>query len=90
MTESRAKKILTETYGSVPKPTVGEQQRHELLILSGKFNEIQLKTDIIHLARSASLTGDLEMAKTALDKWNSLYPHNQYSNLDLFLGVEDE
>lgn len=79
-----------ETYGSIPQPTIGEQQRHELLVLSDTFQEQQLKTDIIHLARSASLTGDTEMAKIALDKWNSLYPNNQYGNLDLFLGVEDE
>ena len=90
MTESRAEKILIRAYGLVPEPTTGEQQRYELLILSDKFDEYQLKVDIIHLARSAKLTEDQEMAKIALDKWNSLYPDNQYENLDLFIGVEDE
>ena len=90
MTESRAEQILIKAYGLVPKPTTGEQQRYELLILSDKFDEYQLKVDIIHLARSAKLTEDQEIAQIALDKWNSLYPDNQYSNLDLFLGVEDE
>lgn len=88
--KAEAEKILMETYGSIPQPTIGEQQRHELLVLSDTFQEQQLKTDIIHLARSASLTDDTEMTQIALEKWNQLYPNNQYTNLDLFLGVEDE
>lgn len=88
--KAEAEKILKHIYGYVPQPTIGEQQRHELLVLSDTFQEQQLKTDIIHLARSASLTGDTEMAQIALEKWNQLYPNNQYTNLNLFLGVEDE
>lgn len=90
MAESKAENILKKTYGSVPEPTIGEKRRHELLIDSNTFQEQQLKTDILHLAKSASLTNDKEMAEIALAKWNELYPENKYSSLELFLGVEGE
>jgi len=81
-------RALINTYGFVPEPTPGEQAQHELLIDSNTFQEQQLKSDILRLAISANLTNDIEMARIVLDRWNELYPNNQYHNFELLLGVE--
>jgi hypothetical protein len=88
--ESRAEKILQATYGFVPTPTEGENRSYEQIIDSSRFQEQQLKRDILRLAKSAELTQDDEMAQIVLAKWNELYPDNSYSSLKLLIGVEDE
>lgn len=90
MSEKLAEKIMIETYGFVPEPTCGEKREHELIIDSNHFQEQQLKTDILRLARSAKLTQDIEMGQIVLERWNTLYPKNTYCSIDLLLGVEDE
>ncbi len=88
--ESRAEKILQATYGYIPTPTEGENVSYEQIIDSGRFQEQQLKRDILRLAKSAELTEDAEMAQIVLAKWNELYPDNCHSSLRLLMGVEDE
>lgn len=81
--------LLTRLYGEVPEATEGEKAFHEVMLDSGTFDEQQLKRDILRTARSTSLTKDERGMQAALENWNSLYPDNQYSNVDMLLGVED-
>jgi len=63
---------------------------HELIIDSGNYSEQQLKRDILGLARSAVLTQDEDAIKVVVEKWNRLYPDNQYNSVELLIEVEDE
>jgi hypothetical protein len=90
MSREIAIKMYQEIYGQVPKPTPQEEFDYELMIASGTFEEQQLKFDILRHAKTAQLTNDIEFGEIALAQWNQLYPNNQYSNLDLLIGVEYE
>ena len=82
------KEILISTYGEIPKPTPGQEFWHELMIDSGTFDEQELKTSIIKLAQVAMANKDSLTAEIALKRWNTLYPKNKYSSLEIFIGVE--
>lgn len=82
------KEILLSTYGEIPKPTAGEEMYHELMIDSGTFDEQQLRTDIIKLAQVAQATKDPLTESVVLKRWNTLYPKNKYSSVEMLIGIE--